>query len=143
MGCPDKPQTIGEHLKKRRIELGLKQTEVASLLGVHRGSIQLWEQGRGEQGVRSFPAIIRFLGYVPFECDGTPGGRFAFLRRCSGKTQEELAELTNCDPSSIARWENGMPERAKKLEATTAELWAELKKSEVAETVKRSLPIPR
>jgi transcriptional regulator with XRE-family HTH domain len=143
MGCPDKPQTIGEHLKKRRIELGLKQTEVASLLGVHRGSVQLWEQGRGEQGVRSFPAIIRFLGYVPFECDATPGGHFAFLRRCSGKTQEELAELTDCDPSSIARWESGMTKGAKKLDATTAEVWAELKKSGITETVKRSLSILR
>jgi len=140
MGCPDKPQTIGEHLKQRRIELGLKQTEVASLLGVHRGSIQLWEQGRGDQGVRSFPAIIRFLGYVPFECDGTPGGRFAFLRRCSGKTQEELAALTGCDPSSIARWENGITEGAKKFDTATAQLWAELKKSGIAETVNRSFP---
>lgn len=112
---------------------------MASLLGVHRGSIQLWEQGRGEQGVRSFPAIIRFLGHVPFECDGTPGGRFAFLRRCSGKTQEELAELTKCDPSSIARWENRMTEGAKKLNAAILQIWAKLKKSGIAETVKHSL----
>jgi len=141
MGCPDKPKTIGEHLKKRRIELRLKQTKVASLLGVHRGSIQLWEQGRGEQGVRSFPAIIRFLGYVPFECNGTPGGRFAFLRRCSGKTQEELAALAGCNPSSIGRWESGLPGNPTKSDAAIAQIWAELERFGIDQTVSRAFTL--
>lgn len=141
MGCPDKPQTIGEHLKKRRIELGLKQMEVASLLGVHRGTIQLWEQGRGEQGVRSFPSIIRFLGFVPFECDGTLGGRLAYLRRCSGRTQEELAALTECDPGSIGRWENGMTKGTNKFDSVVARIWEEMRRLGIDGVVKLNMYI--
>ena len=36
------PNTIGEHLKRRRLELHLMQSEVAKRLGVHRGTIQDW-----------------------------------------------------------------------------------------------------
>ena len=132
-------QANGEHLKKRRIELRLKQTEVASLLGVHRGSIQLWEQGRGEQGVRPLPAIIRFLGYVPFDCDETPGGQFAFLRRCSGKTQEELAELVGCDATSIWRWERGLIDGARKLDRAITRIWKELQRLGIDQIAKEIL----
>jgi transcriptional regulator with XRE-family HTH domain len=125
-GFPDEPQTIGEHLKKRRIELGLKQTELANLLGVHRGSIQLWERGVGEQGVRSLASIIRLLGYVPFECGGTPGGRLSFLRRCCGKTQEEFAEMNGCSPQSIWRWESDLADNSRKYDSALAQAWTEL-----------------
>jgi transcriptional regulator with XRE-family HTH domain len=59
------PKTIGEHLKRRRLELHLMQVEVGRRLGVHRGSVQNWERGVGQPGIRQLPAIIEFLGYDP------------------------------------------------------------------------------
>ena len=119
------------------MELGLKQTEVASLLGVHRGSVQLWEQGRGDQGVKSFPSIIRFLGYVPFVCDNA--AKLSFLRRCAGMTQEELALLAGCNPTSIFRWENGLNANSSKLAAVITQAWKYLHEIGIAGIVKSHL----
>jgi len=138
-GCPENPKTIGEHLKKRRIELGMEQREVAALLGLHRTSVQLWERNVGEPGVKCFPAIIRFLGYVPFECKATPGGQFHFLRNCCGKTQEELANLAGCDSSSVARWEIGRIDGAKKFDGVVAQIWEELQRLGIKALVWRAL----
>jgi transcriptional regulator with XRE-family HTH domain len=71
-GYPVQPKTIGEHIKKRRLELGLKQKEVAARMGIHFCTLQLWERGIGDPGVSPLPRIIQFLGYVPFACDSPP-----------------------------------------------------------------------
>ena len=39
------PETIGEHLKKRRLELGLEQEQVAKATGVTWLSVSNWERG--------------------------------------------------------------------------------------------------
>ena len=80
-GYPVQPKTLGEHIKKRRLDLCVRQTEVAARLGMHFAALQLWERGVGDPGVKPLPEIVRFLGYVPFECEPTPGGRISFLRR--------------------------------------------------------------
>jgi transcriptional regulator with XRE-family HTH domain len=101
-----RPKTIGDHVKKRRLDLGLKQKEVAARLGLHFATLQLWERGIGDPGVKALPNIIAFLGYVPFEGEATFGGRISFLRRRCGITQEELAAMVGCNPSTILRWES-------------------------------------
>ena len=40
------PQTLGDHLRRRRLKLGLYQREVAARLGVNVWTIQNWETGR-------------------------------------------------------------------------------------------------
>lgn len=61
------PQTIGEHLKKRRLELGLKQDQVAAIIGVTRMSVSNWERGIYGPTKRAMIPIIDFLGYDPLE----------------------------------------------------------------------------
>jgi DNA-binding XRE family transcriptional regulator len=80
--CPANPKTIGEHLRKRRIELGLEQTEVATSLGVCRSSLQHWEQNRGAPLPKQMPGVIRFLGYVPFAEEPGFAGRLVYFRKC-------------------------------------------------------------
>lgn len=99
------PVTIGEHVRKRRIELRLEQVEVARQLGVHRGSVQNWERNRGVPTAKQMPAIIRLLRYVPFELEHGFGGRLAFLRKCVGLTQVELSVRAGCARDLIGRWE--------------------------------------
>jgi transcriptional regulator with XRE-family HTH domain len=106
-GCTDLPKTIGEHIRKRRIELGLEQTELARSLGVHRGSVQLWEQNRGTPMPRRIPGIIRFLGYVPLPQGDRFGTQLAFLRQCAGLTQTDLSSQAGCSADLIGRWERG------------------------------------
>jgi len=61
-GYPTNPVTIGDHIRKRRIDLGLLQREVADIIGVTESSVWNWEHGvEPEQHYN--PKIIKFLGY--------------------------------------------------------------------------------
>jgi len=59
------PQTLGEHVRKRRLELGLTQSQAAEQLGASPWTVLNWEKGHTEPPIESMPAIIRFLGYDP------------------------------------------------------------------------------
>ncbi len=39
-------RTLGEKIRKKRLVMGLKQVELASLLGVHEMTIVNWETGK-------------------------------------------------------------------------------------------------
>ena len=131
--CPAEPKTIGDHLRKRRIELGLEQTEVAERLGVCRSSLQHWEQNRGVPMPKQMPAIIRFLGYVPFAEEPGFGGRVAYLRKCAGLTQEELSLHAGCSEDLIWRWEGGRnPPRNLNLVCVTGVLGETLQRQGIA-----------
>jgi transcriptional regulator with XRE-family HTH domain len=63
--APKEPKTLGEHLRKRRLERHLLQTQLARLFGVDRVSVQNWESGIYEPNQGMVPKIIEFLGYDP------------------------------------------------------------------------------
>lgn len=65
---------IGEHIRKRRFDLGLLQIEVTKQIGVTKSTVWNWEHGT-EPKLRHIPKIIEFLGYMPFECQGDTIGR--------------------------------------------------------------------
>jgi DNA-binding XRE family transcriptional regulator len=70
------PQTLGEHLRLARIDRGLKQTEVAALLGVAYQTIVKWEHNLHPIGPKSRPRVIAFLGYEPALPGAKPTGDF-------------------------------------------------------------------
>jgi DNA-binding XRE family transcriptional regulator len=61
-GYPLRPRTIGEKLKKKRLDLGLFQKDVAEIIGVDVNTITLWEKGTYEPSKRFLMKIERFLG---------------------------------------------------------------------------------
>jgi DNA-binding XRE family transcriptional regulator len=61
------PNTIGEHLRKRRQELNMFQFEVAKIIGVTEDTICNWENNRSYPKGVFFPRIIYFLGYNPMK----------------------------------------------------------------------------
>ena len=101
------PKTIGEHLKRRRLELHLLQTEVGRRLGVHKGSIQTWERGIGLPGIRQLPAVIEFIGCDPEPEPEDLPRRIAYARRRLGFTQENLAKVLKVNPVTVWSWESG------------------------------------
>jgi DNA-binding XRE family transcriptional regulator len=103
------PKTVGEHLKARRLAVHRFQSDVAKELGAEKTSLQNWERGIYEPIPRFYPAIIRFLGYVPFAHDGTFGGQTRWLRLCAGWTREEFAAVVPCRECTIWRWETNQP----------------------------------
>ena len=60
------PQRIGQHLRKRRFELGIRQIEAARRLGVSDRTLSLWECDRAPPVWANQPRIIAYLGYDPF-----------------------------------------------------------------------------
>lgn len=59
------PKTLGEHIKKRRLELGLTQKQAAKRLRVNSWTVLNWEKGETQPLTKSVPKIISFLGYDP------------------------------------------------------------------------------
>lgn len=66
-GYSRSPQTIGDHIRKRRFDLRLTQREVAERIRVNKATVQFWENNRVEPSLSLIPKIIEFLGYDPYE----------------------------------------------------------------------------
>jgi|GEM_PF-1317154 len=109
------------------------QSDLAKQLGVHRCSIQNWERNIGTPIPAQMPAIIRFLGYVPFGHDGSPGGKTRWFRVCAGWTQDELAEAAGCESVTVWRWETNQPFDHKRWHSGLAVLRERLRSIGLAE----------
>lgn len=55
------PQTLGEQIKKKRLELNLSQKEVGKMLGVTSFTVLNWEKGKTELLGRFMPKVVLFL----------------------------------------------------------------------------------
>ena len=53
---------FGNKLKELRIEKGIGQIELAKILGVSKGMISLWENGKNEPKLSNLIAISNFFG---------------------------------------------------------------------------------
>jgi transcriptional regulator with XRE-family HTH domain len=107
--------TIGDHIRRKRLGLKMLQREVAERIGVGETSVFNWEADTVGPGIRCMPAIIRFLGYNPLPEADTLGGRLVRHRTSLGMTQGEAALKIGVDPSTLARWERGEREPAGSL----------------------------
>lgn len=61
-GYPQEIKTIGEHIRARRMNLGLLQKEVAIIINVSTSCIENWEKNRGFPNKMHIPKIKKFLG---------------------------------------------------------------------------------
>lgn len=104
---PVSPITLGEHLKKRRIDIGLFQREVAVRIGSDESSVWLWENGRRKPELKWMPAILTFLGYDPRPKPLTVGQQLCWYREGRGWSQKRLAKELHVDQTTVARWERG------------------------------------
>ncbi|MHB8843036.1 MAG: helix-turn-helix transcriptional regulator [Candidatus Aquicultor sp.] len=113
---PEILKTIGDHIKKRRVELELFQKDVAHILGVKKESIYNWENNHNSPKIYVLPKIIEFLGYVPFELPKeTMGDRVRAYRYKHGLSQRRLAELLGIDKTTVRDWERNKHSPSKKL----------------------------
>ena len=95
------PASLGEHLKKKRLEPGLTQKEACKYLGVTSFTMTNWERGLRCPAIQHLPAICQFLG-----CDPEPPTpdrlpkRPVAKRRQFGWTQRMAAKKLGVDPST-------------------------------------------
>ena len=95
-------ETIGDHLRKKRLDMGLSQPEVAKLLKVTTDTVTLWELNRNSPTARYFKKILAFLGYLPDLGYGKSlGERLKIARQIMGHTQRQAAAKMKCDCSNI------------------------------------------
>jgi site-specific DNA recombinase len=104
---PVKPETVGDHIRLRRLKLKLLQRNVAERIGVDKTSIHNWEANITQPGFAYMPAVIEFLGYNPLPPAKTWAERLVRGRTVLGLSQKEAAGKLGVDPSTLARWERG------------------------------------
>ncbi len=101
------PITLGDHLRRRRLELGLYQKDVAIQIGVTTSSIWNWENNCSSITLRCMPKVIEFLGYNPIPCPDNIVERLAWHKQINGLTLEDLGAEMRRDPEQLGDWLNG------------------------------------
>jgi transcriptional regulator with XRE-family HTH domain len=124
-GYPANPKTIGEAIRKRRLDLGLRQIDVAGIIDCDELTIVHWEKGHRIPRINHMTGIVRFLGYIPLPEAATLAELIVNHRKALGITQEEFARELGVDPSTLARWERAEREpRGRYADAINARLQA-------------------
>jgi DNA-binding transcriptional regulator YiaG len=64
---PAHPRTLGEHLRQKRIDLGLSMAQLAKQLGfgVTGSAIEKWEENQNRPTMNHRLRIVKFLGFDP------------------------------------------------------------------------------
>ena len=125
------PTTLGQHLKKKRFQAGLRQAQIARKLGVSSRTLSLWECDRIYPAWAFQPRLIAYLGYDPFtetglknpkgnETNGVAyfsteapisiGQKIRLFRLKSRKTRLQLAKEWGVSPKTLWGWEAGKRE---------------------------------
>ena len=64
---PKEINSLGDHIRARRLDLNLLQKQAADEIGVHETTITGWEGNATVPEVRYMPAIIQFVGYNTYK----------------------------------------------------------------------------
>ena len=100
------PKTLGEHLRNRRLAMGMRQEDVARQLGTLREVYERWERDERQPVISEWPGILSFLSYYPFGQEST-ADLVMKARRCQGMDQKELAQVVGVTHQQLRRWEHG------------------------------------
>jgi site-specific DNA recombinase len=107
---PVTPQTVGDHIRRKRLALKMHQKDVAEQLGVDKTSVFNWEANTSTPEIRYIPAIIRFLGYSPLARANSLAEQLILRRTTLGMTQKDAARELAVDHGTLAKWEQGKRE---------------------------------
>jgi transcriptional regulator with XRE-family HTH domain len=98
---PKEINSLGGHIRARRLDLKLLQKQVAEQIEVNAATITNWERNASTPVIRYMPAIVRFLGYDPTPPPSSLPERLVSARRELGLTQRKMAERLGVDPSTV------------------------------------------
>lgn len=108
-GYPVEVKTIGDRIKKHRLDLGLKQKDVADQLGVSISNIAYFERNAAFPSLSLMQKVTSFLGYNPYGDLITleASARLKAARERLGLEVNDAAKLLNVTPAILGRWERG------------------------------------
>jgi transcriptional regulator with XRE-family HTH domain len=97
--------TLGDHLRRKRLEGNESQSCIAHLTGVKTDTITNWELNRHEPMIQYIPKILAYLGYTPlFDLAGTTcSKKLKQFMYVNGLTQKECAMKLDIDPTTIRK----------------------------------------
>lgn len=104
---PQALTTLGDWIRKTRLDLGLFQLQVAGRFGVDESTIVNWELNRGQPEIRYIPMIIEFIGYCPYIPTRSLTRRLEAVRWALGLTRRQLAAMLHTDVSTLDSWARG------------------------------------
>ncbi|MEO1630509.1 MAG: hypothetical protein AAFU38_06990 [Bacteroidota bacterium] len=107
MGFAEHPQTVAEHIKRRRFELGISQLQLAQRLDACVYTVITWECHDNNPSFAFWPGLIDFLGYDPYGEPRTLGECLSWLRRRNGVELPACAEMIGVGTSTLRFWERG------------------------------------
>jgi transcriptional regulator with XRE-family HTH domain len=112
------PKTLGQHLKKRRLESSLLQRDLRERFKLENETYANWEKDRCYPAMKHWPGIIEFLGFDPNPEPSTFGERLIAYRRRKGLSRKILAATLAVDEGTLWRWEIGRrkPENQKHVD---------------------------
>lgn len=94
---PFSPVTLGDYLRKTRIDLGLTQKQVAEdILKTSADNVRNWEVNRYKISLRFRPKVIELIRFCPYDVS-LPFG----LRLKERRKAEKLAKFLNVDRYTI------------------------------------------
>jgi transcriptional regulator with XRE-family HTH domain len=96
---------LGEEIRKRRLDLNLRQIDVAKIIGCHEMTVVNWEKGYASPRINHLPKVVEFLGFNPLQKCDTLAQQMVSHRKSFGITQKEFARKLGVDPSTLGRWE--------------------------------------
>lgn len=100
------PQTLGDFIRKKRVESLQLQSEVARVIGVSEDTITNWETNRFAPQINLYPAIFQYLGSYPFAHETESiGGKVKKLRNCLGLSHEAAGEVFAVYATTVRGWE--------------------------------------
>ena len=100
--------SIGLHIKKKRLDLKLRQKDVALMVGVTEECIMYWETDFAKPQIQHAPKIIKFLGYNPYVMETeTLGGKVKNHRLLHGLSHKKMGGIVGVDGATISTWETG------------------------------------
>jgi transcriptional regulator with XRE-family HTH domain len=111
---PFYPVTLGDCLRKMRLDLGLVRFDIAEQLDVTADSIRNWENNWNGPSLAVTPKIIDFVGYCPYDSTLPLSTRVALWRTYNKIAQKTIAKLANLDPGTLSRIERGKLRSKKK-----------------------------
>jgi transcriptional regulator with XRE-family HTH domain len=125
-GYPQNLKTLGDHIRKKRFDLGLTQKEAAREIGVDAATLRYWENNQTSPQTYLVPRIVSFLGYLPYVPPESFPEWLRTCRRALGLSRKKLAEKLGVDTSTVSSWETGkhkpIEESRRRIEAFIASL---------------------
>ena len=130
---PEAICTIGDHLRKKRLDMGIFQKEVAIAIGVDTLTVCNWENNLTNPRLKFLPKVIEFLGYNPINGNATSlGERIREYRIPRGLSLKKIARDLGIDPGTLSRWERKKSEPSKKLKRHLNSFFQKVNEDDVA-----------